>query len=112
MDVKTGNKRFYASSAAAFPTNQNIWDHLVINFYGPEEGEGIEGFKNGVSYARGDTSGSPGANPLADSARKIFIGSITTDGAQQVGSLEADEVIFFNKALTPEEITSLYNQHK
>ena len=64
-----------------------------------------------MSYARGNTS-VPFNTAVINSFARIVIGSVRSSGPSQLGSLEADEFIFFFKALGPDEITALYDQHK
>ena len=87
------------------------WFHVVINFIGPAEGEGIRIYQDGVEVA----------NDTTKSFRTCQDASCRPDGRIVVGrqyttmdrgycSLQVDELAFFNEILSQEEITML-SQH-
>ena len=54
-----------------------------------------------------DTTKAPSARPPGDG--RIVVGRRYTDRDQQYSSVQVDELIFFNKALTTTDIALLYN---
>ena len=84
------------------------WFHLVINYIGPADGQGITIYTNGVLDGS-DTekykySWSPGDG-------RVVIGRKFTDSDTAYASVEVDELTFWNRALTPQEIQAIYNMH-
>ena len=80
------------------------WTHLFINDIGPEDGEGIRIYYDGVRRGN-DTSMSLYSFNTGDG--RIVIGRRETDSDDNYGSAQLDELIFFNKKLSESEITML-----
>ena len=78
----------------------------MINYIGPRNGEGVRVLFNGQEVARGPSrySGSyPGGNG------RIVIGRQFTGLGGSYSSVMVDELIFFNKIVTNNEINVLFN---
>ena len=84
------------------------WTHIVLNYIGPDNGQGIRGYVNGQEVASGTTK-HPRSYPAGDG--RIVVGRFTTDRDldQLYSSIQIDELIFFNKALSTTDIKLLYN---
>ena len=88
-----------------FHTRPAGWTHIVLNYIGPNDGEGIR-----VYYDRqevvSDTTKSRG---LFDPADGSILVAKRADGDYGYTSLQMDELIFFNKTLSTTDITAMYN---
>ena len=82
------------------------WTHIVLNYIGPNNGEGIRGYYNGQEVMS-DTDKDGGSYPDGDG--RIVVGKTYTDLDQLYPSMLINELIFFNKALSPNDIKLLYN---
>ena len=79
------------------------WVHIVLNYLGPNNGEGISMFYDGTQVASDTTklwsfSGGDG---------RIVVGRINTNKDNKYASAEIDELIYFNSSLSTEEIALL-----
>ena len=94
------NKYFILASL-----RQTGWTHIVLNYIGPNDEQGIRGYYNGMEVVNGftkDATRSPGDG-------RIVVGKIKTDENRDYPSMQIDELIFFNKALSTTDIKLLYN---
>ena len=89
-------------------TTLSGWIHIVINFIGPNHGEGYKLYLNGALFGRAPYRFS-GFQVPADGVRRIVIGRAFTNFDGVYGSVDVDELVFFNQTLTPREVMSLYN---
>ena len=82
------------------------WTHVVLNYIGPNDGEGIRLYQNGQevrSYiARIWLSSSAGDG-------RIVVGKDYTHSDGNYASVQVDELIYFNTALTDTQVQSIYN---
>ena len=83
------------------------WFHVVVNYIGPSNGDGIRSFYNGVEVAS-DTTRHPYSLPAGDG--RIVVGRFQTEVNDYYGNGQIDELLFFNQALTVKDIEELYNQ--
>ena len=81
----------------------NEWVHGVLNFLGPNDGEGIRIYENG-KHVGNDTIISQSSRN--ESNGRIVIGRSYTELIFDA-SVQVDEMVFFNKSLTEAEITLL-----
>ena len=95
------NGRFVTSVAA--PTG---WTHIVLNYIGPNNGQGIEIYHNGVQI-RNDATKSGATRSSGDC--KVVIGRLYADTDDWYGSVDVDELLFFNQKLTDQEIQDIRN---
>ena len=84
----------------------NGWTHIVMNYVGPNDGEGIRIYYNKAEVAS-ETTKSGGSRPTGDG--RIVIGRFYPDKDMRYTSMQIDELIFFNKALSTNDIKLLYN---
>ena len=77
----------------------------MLNYIGPNDGEEIRVYYNGQEEVNGVTAD---ATRSAGDGR-IVVGRRYIDEDSQYASMQIDELIFFNKALSTTDIERLYN---
>ena len=82
------------------------WTDFVLNYIGPNNGEGIKMFYNGAG-AGGDSSKSIASLVAGDS--RIVVGRHYTNRDSRYASVQVDELVFFNQYLSIEQIRKLQN---
>ena len=87
-----------------FITKPSGWIHVVLNFIGPNEGEGIRIYHDGVQAGSKTTIGGKSKN---NGNRRIVIGRNFAGSPDIHSSVQVDELLFFNEVLTDDEITML-----
>ena len=75
-----------------------------MNYIGTNIGQGIKIFYNGFEMVSVETK-LAGSHQTGDG--RIVVGRRFTDMDQQYASVMVDELLFFNRYLTPEEISVL-----
>ena len=80
------------------------WIHAVFNFIGPNDGQGIRIYEDGNQIGSDNTKY---RTSNSASSQAIAIGRIYTDDDHYYGSVQVDEVLFYNQVLTSAEITKL-----
>ena len=83
------------------------WTHLTLNYIRYEDGQGIRMYYDGREVAS-DTTNFGGTYSAGDG--RIVVGRIFTDRDENYASIQVDELIYFNKALTTTDIKLLYNE--
>ena len=78
----------------------------MLNFIGPNGGEGIQAFKDGTQHAHhmwglSDTQ--------TDGDGRMIVGKKHANVNNYYAHVEVDELIFFNQALLEEDVMELYN---
>ena len=97
MDVTNGN-------FLTFVTKSSGWFHTVLNFIGPDNGQGIRIHHDRVNVGSDSTKGGPSKN-TGDG--RIVIGRYFVGKEGIYPSVQVDELLFFNQTLTESEITML-----
>ena len=83
-----------------------------MNYMGPNHGQGIGMFIDGAEVAS-DTIKETGSTPAPlQLDGRIVVGRRYTNRDKDYASVQVDELIYFNQALTDEEIRSIYNSTK
>ena len=82
------------------------WTYIVLNYIGPNNGQGIRIYNDGIQTGSDDTK-SGGAHPPGEG--RILVGRPFLHSDEFYASFTLDELIFFNRALTMEEIKALGN---
>ena len=77
----------------------------MLNYIGPDDGQGIKMFYDGAEVAS-DTSKTERSNPVREG--RIVVGRTYTDKDEAYGSVQVDELIYFNQALIESEIKAIY----
>ena len=90
------------SESGPFPSG---WFHFVLNYLGPNEGEGIRIFINGAQ-ADADTEKS---SIYTQGDGRVVIGRFRKDEDNSYASIQVDELIFLDTALSSGDIQSLQN---
>ena len=88
----------------AFYDEPTGWTHVVLNYIGSNDGQGIRGYVNGEEVAS-DTDKAVWSYPAGDG--RIVVGRLCTDSSWYQASAEVDELVVFNHSLTVEEIQLL-----
>ena len=81
------------------------WFHLVLNYIGPADGQGITIYKDGILQGSDTSKGGP-SYPPGDG--RVVVGRWFTDRDRDYASVEVDELTFWNRALTLQEIQAIY----
>ena len=81
------------------------WVHSVLNFIGPNNGQGISVYQDGQHKGNATTKDSTSSSD--PSIGRIVIGRLLNG---HYASVQVDELLFFNQTLTESEITML-NQY-
>ena len=89
--------------------NPIYWHHLVFNYIGTNGTQGIAVYHDGQ-----EVTGSTNGQTLSTTAGpgEVVIGRYLTTWDGGYSSVLVDELLFFNRELTPEEIQILYNMDK
>ena len=78
----------------------------MFNYIGPTESEGVRIYYNGTEVAN-DTTKSTKPFPAGDG--RIVVGRLYTDRDESYGNVQVDELIYFDAALTSDDVQSIYN---
>ena len=84
------------------PFTNNHWFHIVFNYIGPDPDEGYRVYHDGIQVVGDVGIQSDPRAPQVDA--KIVIGRRFTAMDGFYSSLVVDELLFFNRALTNDEI--------
>ena len=90
----------------AFPTEFSGWTHVLLNYIGPNNTDGIRVYYNGAEVAN-DTE--KNVSPSSAGDGRIVLGRRYTDKDKDYASVQVDELIFFNQALTNDQVELIYN---
>ena len=97
--VRLPDGSFYAEGS-----RPSGWFHVVVNFIGVEDGEGVRVYYNGEKVGS-DPSKSKYA--IKKGNGRIAIGRYFTQNSWRDGSVDVDELVLFSQALTSGEIERL-----
>ena len=78
----------------------------MLNYIGPNNGEGIRIFYDGAEVAS-DTDKTTLSHPPGFGS--VVVGRAYTNRDDSYASVQVDELIFFNQKLTSAEVQSIYN---
>ena len=84
------------------------WIHIVVNYIGSNEGEGVRMYINGEKMDS-DTEKTAGHLTYSTGDGRIVVGRRRTDKDQDYVSVQVDELIIFNRTLSNVEVESIYN---
>ena len=91
---------FYASH-----TRPTGWTHIVLNYIGSNDGQGIRIYFDEVEVASDTTKD---RRPYSIGDGRIVVGRQYTDRDAMYMSVQVDELIFFNQSLSNTDINALY----
>ena len=80
------------------------WAHAVINYIGPNDGQGITIYHDGRLLENDTTKFN---NTYSPTNGEIAIGRVNFGGQLFYGLVEVDELLFYNRVLTDAEIILL-----
>ena len=89
-----------------YPDKPSGWTHVVLNYIGPNAGQGISIYYNGARVGR-DTS--KHLYQISTGDGRIVVGRLYTERDLRYASIDVDELIFFNQSLSTTVITGLHN---
>ena len=99
MTVQTGLFGEYAP-------HSNNWTHVVLNYLGPDDGQGSKIYLNGILVAS-DSMKDAFSYPQGDGS--VVLGRRFTHIDGYYPNADVDEILFFNQSLTDEQISQLGN---
>ena len=79
------------------------WRHSVLNYIGPNDHQGINIYHDGGHVGNGTKT----VKQTSRVNGRIIIGKVTYEQRGFYASVQVDELLFYNRALTEEEITML-----
>ena len=89
--------------------DENQWVHLVLNFIRPHEG--FQLFKDGI-LVRHQANTAYMGTPIASGNGRLVLGRRHPNVDGRYSSVDLDELVFFNRKLTGQEVETLYNKDK
>jgi hypothetical protein len=111
----SGNGIGIVSDNAVAGDTSNIWYHFVFTYDGSKSQNGIKIYLSGVLQTNTSsfTQGTPASYvglATDTSTDKVFLGRVANDDNSDYEG-RIDELAFFNKALSEEEVAIVYNTH-
>ena len=88
-----------------YSSRSSGWIHVVLNYVGPNNGQGIRVY-NGAEIKSDVTKQ---AYPYRPGAGRVVIGRQLIDEYATYVSVDVDELLFFNEALTDQNIQDMNN---
>ena len=99
---------FVDGNFIAVAPKPTMWFHVVVNFIGPNDGQGLRIYYDGVAVENRSSDPSRRTNSrFSNLDRRILIGRLFYIRDDYYASVVVDELFFFNQALTEPEITRL-----
>ena len=91
----------------ASPSKLTEWTHIVLNYIGPNNGQGIQIYYNGQEVESDTIKDAARSHSAGDG--RVVLGRLYTNSDDYYGSVEIDELLFFNQTLSNDDINALYN---
>ena len=82
------------------------WTHVILNYIGPNNGQGIKIYLNGWLAVTQTTR--PGMNSFGNGDGGIVVGRLLKNQDKGYASVLVDELIYFNMALNDQQMNGLY----
>ena len=92
---------YFHYNHASFPSD---WYHLAMILHGPNDGQGISIYHDGILVKRDSTKEQKN---YTQSTGTVIIGKRFTDRDEDYGSIMVDELTFWDRQLLPEEINAM-----
>ena len=86
------------------------WTHVVLNYIGPKNGEGIKILYDGAEVASDTTRRT--LSPRTAATDRIVLGRFYLDRNERYSSVKIDELVFFNQSLKSAEVQQLLRSFK
>ena len=83
------------------------WNHLVMNYFGSENGQGIRVYVNGTE--RGRRTEILSNDILQAGTGRVVVGKYSASVDEGYAGVEVDELLFFNQTLDDDQITEIKN---
>ena len=83
----------------------NAWTHVILNYIGPNNGQGIKIYLNGWLAVTQTTH--PGMTSFRDGDGGIVVGRLLKNKDKSYASVLVDELIYFNMALNDQQIEDI-----
>ena len=90
----------------AYPYRPSGWTHFVPNYVGPNNGDGIRIFYDGVEVGSDTTKGT---NSFPTGDGRIAVGRRFTNEDRNYPSVQVDDLVFFNRNLSLADIQAIFN---
>ena len=87
------------------PITSNAWTHVILNYLGPFQLQGIQIYVNGENVAAQPVKSDSSTFSAGDG--RIVVGRLLTDSDQGYASVMVDELIYFNTQLNFQDIEAL-----
>ena len=81
------------------------WTHVVLNYIGPNNGQGIQIYYNGEQTGSDDMRSLSTYQP---GSGRVVIGRENTADDNDYASFHVDQLLFFNETLTEQNIQNMY----
>ena len=82
------------------------WTHVVVNYIGQQDGQGMEIYHNGESAGSDHTKS---LRTLSAGDGRVVLGRAYTDLDTWYAPVDIDEILFFNRKLSAEDIRDIQN---
>ena len=79
---------------------------MVLNYIGPEHGQGFRIYNDGVKLVGGSTTSSPSGTNFTPLDGSVALGKFRNE----YSSVAINELLFFNNKLTDAQIRELYDE--
>ena len=84
------------------------WTHVVLNYFGPNNGQGIRVYYDGVQ-TKSDETKQAHVNPYQPGDGRVVLGRELIDSNSSYASADIDDFLFFNEALSDQNIEHMSN---
>ena len=102
--INVGGRYFNFSTSVPY----NTWAHVAMVYRGPNVGEGIVAYKDGIRLGD-NTQGNSYQGDVNYDSGEIMIGRLFKEpGIGQFGKCEVDELLIWNKGLESYKIQKIY----
>ena len=85
------------------------WTHLLLNYIGPSNGEGIKIYFNGEEIVAKNTH--TGSSTFPDGDGQVVVGRLLTNRDQVYASVQVDGLFYFNMSLNILQIKAIYDSY-
>ena len=89
----------------ANPSKPAGWFHIILNYIGANDGEGIRIYINGEEVATSATKTRRSSSSAGDGG--IVVGRYYTDQDWRYATMQIDELVYFNQTLSEQGINTL-----
>ena len=90
----------------------SLWSHIVLNYIGPDDGQGIQLYDDGTTSAMHYIDNTKEAGSYSPGDGNVVLGRYYTDfydDSDPYTGVKIDELLFFNTKLDSTEVAALAN---